>query len=66
MTMTLELPDELEQELSAEAARYGLPLAEYTVRLLAMGRPIRNMSKPGTALVDYWHSEGLIWTTTRH
>ena len=34
MNLVLELPPELEGELAAEAARLGLPLAEYILRLL--------------------------------
>ncbi|MDP9314282.1 MAG: hypothetical protein M3R24_25945 [Chloroflexota bacterium] len=60
MTITIELPHELEQELSSEAARQGLPLAEYALRILATGRPARQMPITGAELVDYWHSEGLI------
>ncbi len=60
MTLTLELPHELERELSAEAARQGLSLSDYAVRLLATARPARAMPKTGAELVTYWQSEGLI------
>ncbi len=60
MTVILDLPQELEHELSAEAARHGLSLSEYAVQLLAAGRPVRDIPKTGTELVDYWQSEGLI------
>ena len=60
MTITIELPHELEQELSSEAARQGLPLAEYALRILAAGRLPRHMPVTGAQLVDYWQSEGLI------
>lgn len=60
MTITLELPQELERELSNEAARQGVPLAEYALRLLATGRPIREMPATGAELVSYWQSEGLM------
>lgn len=62
MTITLDLPQELERELSAEAARQGVPLSEYALRLLATGRPARPMPKTGAELVSYWQSEGLIGT----
>ena len=62
MTITLELPPELERELSAEAARHGLSLSEYAVRILATGRPARDMPKTGAELVQYWEREGLIGT----
>ena len=38
MSLVLDLPAELETELTAEAARLGLPLPEYILRLLAEGR----------------------------
>lgn len=60
MTITLELPRELENELAAEAARLGLPLSEYAVRVLATGRPASPPPETGAQLVDYWRSEGLI------
>lgn len=39
MTLTLDLPTDLESKLAAEAAGLGLPLSEYVVRLLAEDRP---------------------------
>jgi hypothetical protein len=62
MTITLELPQELESELAAEAAQLGLSLAEYALRILATGRAPRNPPKTGSELVAYWQSEGLIGT----
>jgi hypothetical protein len=60
MTITLELPAELEQELSSEAARQGVPLAEYALRILVTGRPARPMPTTGAELVGYWQEEGVI------
>lgn len=34
MTITLDLPDDLERVLIAEAARLGVPVSEYAARLL--------------------------------
>jgi hypothetical protein len=62
MRILLELPQELERELSLEAAQLGLPLAEYALRLLATGRIVRNVPKTGTELMAYWQDEGLIGT----
>jgi hypothetical protein len=62
MTITLELSQELERELSAEAAQLGLPLAEYALRILATGRALKGLPKTGSELVAYWQSEGLIGT----
>jgi len=60
MTITLELPQVLEQELSAEAARHGLPWSEYALHLLVTRQPARAMPKTGAELVQYWQREGLI------
>lgn len=60
MSITLDLPRELEDELSAEAARLGLPLSEYVARILATGRPRSFLPKTGAELVEFWQDEGLI------
>ncbi len=62
MTITLDLPHELERELAAEAARHGLSLSEYAVRILATGRLATEQPKTGAALVNYWEQEGLLGT----
>jgi len=62
MTITLDLPDDLERELAAEAARLGVPVSEYAVRLLAESKP--SNGNPGIAtgadLVAYWEREGIV------
>jgi len=60
MTLTLDLPKELESELSAEAARLGLPLPEYARRLLAAGRAPEAAPKTGAELLAYWQHEEVI------
>lgn len=60
MSIMLDMPRELEDELSAEAARLGLPLSEYVVRILATGRPRSFLPKTGAELVEFWQSEGLV------
>lgn len=60
MTLTVEIPQELESELSAEAARLGLPLSEYARRLLAAGRAPGAAPKTGAELLDYWRHEEVI------
>jgi hypothetical protein len=62
MRIILDLPQELERELSLEAAQLGLPLAEYVRRLLATGRIVGNIPKTGAELMAYWQNEGLIGT----
>lgn len=39
----LDLPQELEEELSAEAARLNLPLSEYVLRILSTKRTAGTM-----------------------
>lgn len=62
MSLIIELPRNLERELSAEAGRLGLPLPEYALRVLAT-RSAESAEKPpltGAELVALWQSEGLI------
>lgn len=62
MSIAVDLPEELENELSAEAAQLGLSLPEYVLRVLSTGVVIGKRPKTGAELVDYWESEGLIGT----
>ena len=61
MTLTLDLPQELERKLSAEAERLGLPLEQYALRRLDEA-PTSTDSRPkdGAQLVAYWRREGVI------
>jgi hypothetical protein len=54
MTITLELPQELEQELSFEAEKINLSLSEYILRLLSVRQVLNNPPKTGAELVTYW------------
>ncbi|MDY0170815.1 MAG: hypothetical protein RBS80_30010 [Thermoguttaceae bacterium] len=60
MSLMLNLPPELETELSAEASRMGLALPDYVERLLLAGRPLAPVPCTGAELVSYWQSEGLV------
>jgi hypothetical protein len=60
MSITLDLPHELESKLSAEATRLGLSLSEYVVHVLSEGRPAEQRLKTGDELVAYWQREGVI------
>lgn len=60
MTITLELPQELEQELSLEAEKINLSLSEYILHLLSARQVLNNPLKTGAELVNYWQNEGLI------
>jgi hypothetical protein len=60
MTISLDLPPELENVLSIEAASLNLALPEYILRLLSTRRILNNPPKSGAELVAYWQSEGII------
>jgi hypothetical protein len=62
MSLVLDLPPELETELAAEAARAGLPLADYAIRILSGGFGPNPPPRNGAELVAYWQAEGLIGT----
>jgi hypothetical protein len=60
MSITLELPPELEEEISREAARLNLSVSEYALRLLLSARPAEAALQTGADLVAYWEREGVI------
>lgn len=62
MNLVLNLPAELESELSAGAARLQLPVSEYALRLLAAGIAAESKPSNGAELVAYWQNAGLIGT----
>ena len=59
MTVTIDLPEELETELNEEAEQLKLTLPEYALRVLEM-RNVKSNLKDGADLVSYWQGEGLI------
>lgn len=62
MTLTIELPAELEKELAAAAQQAGLSLAEYSLQLLAMRSLPDAEVTTGADLVAYWRRLDLIGT----
>jgi cytosine/adenosine deaminase-related metal-dependent hydrolase len=62
MSLVLDLPPELENELATEAARLGLSLPEYVLRLLAVGGGPKSAPRSGAELLAYWQGEGLVGT----
>ena len=60
MTISLDLPKELEQELSTEAAQINLSLSEYIVHLLSVRQVFNHPPKTGEELIAYWQSAGVI------
>lgn len=64
MTISLNLPPELESELSTEASRLNLPLSEYILRILSTRQVLENTPQTGAELVAYWRREGVIGSRT--
>ncbi|MGG6266786.1 hypothetical protein ACQ4M3_10045 [Leptolyngbya sp. AN03gr2] len=62
MSIRLDLPPELEHELSSEADRLNLPLSEYILRVLLIRQPLNNPPKTGAELVAYWQNEAVIYS----
>jgi len=60
ISIQLELPPELESQLSAEALRLNLPLSEYILRVLSIGQVLSNPPKTKAELVACWQSKGVI------
>ena len=60
MNVSIELPSDLENELSAEASQLKLPLSEYILRVLSFRPFLQNPPKTGLDLVAYWESVGVI------
>lgn len=60
MTLIIDLPQDLERELATEAAKLGLPLSEYALRLLYSRQYTENAPQTGSELVAYWQKAELI------
>ncbi len=60
MTLTIQLPEELQRELSAEAKRLGLAVDEYALRLLSDRVQVVRGPRNGGELVAFWEAEGVI------
>ncbi len=60
MTLVIDIPKDLEQELSNEAAKLGLPLSEYVLQLLYSRQMADKSLMTGADLVAYWEHADLI------
>jgi hypothetical protein len=58
MTLMLELPSELEQQLTKAASRHGLAVEDYALGLLKRGVPASVELDQAAALVESWIAEG--------
>jgi hypothetical protein len=57
MTLTVDLPPELERRLRQEAQRQGVPTTEYAVQLLAKHVPPSDRREAAIALLQSWIDE---------
>jgi hypothetical protein len=57
MTLTLQLPPDLELRLTQEAKRQGLPLDDYTLKLLDKSLPPQDRRTELVALLQTWIDE---------
>lgn len=60
MSIHIDLPPDLERELSTEASRLNLPLSDYILQVLSIRQVLSNPPKTGADLVAYWQSQGVI------
>jgi len=60
MSITLDLPPELETKLAAEASQRGVSLSDYLVRILSNGGEAGPSSHTGAELVAYWRQAGVV------
>ena len=60
MNVSIDLPSDLENELSTEASQLKLPLSEYILRVLSFRPFLQNPPKTGLDLVTYWERVRLI------
>ena len=58
MTLTLNLPPDIERRLTAEAKRQGVSAQEYTVRILQNSLPPQERGEELCALLASWIKDG--------
>jgi hypothetical protein len=64
MSITLDLPPDLENKLTSKANERGLSLPDYVLEVLGRETGVAEHVKTGAELVAYWQQEGLIGTRT--
>ena len=60
MTLTLDLPPDLEARVKSEAARRGVSPTECVLEVLGAAMPDGPMPTTPAELVDYWEREGVL------
>ena len=61
MSTNLDLPTELESQLTSEASRLNLPLSEYILQVLSSRQILTHPPKNGSELVvGFWQREEVI------
>jgi len=56
VNVSIELPSDLENELSAEASQLKLPLVDYILRVLSFRPFLQNLPQTGLDLVAHWET----------
>lgn len=62
MSIVIDVPQQLESELSIKARQAGQTLQEYVLNLLRSSVTSPQKPKNGAGLVEYWKNEGVIGT----
>jgi hypothetical protein len=60
MTLTLDLPREVEAALAEEAERKGVSLEKYAISLLSAEAPQSSRLRTGAEVVEFWKREGVL------
>jgi hypothetical protein len=60
MTLTLDLPPDLEARVKSEAARRGMSPADCVLEVLGAAMPDVPMPATPAELVDHWEQEGVL------
>jgi hypothetical protein len=60
MTINLNLPNDLENQLTHEASQLQIPLSDYILRIISLRQPLSSTPKNGADLIAYWQKMGII------
>ena len=58
MSLTLQIPPELEDRLASEASRRGMSVTDYTLQILNNQVPPQNRRTAAVALLQSWIDDG--------
>lgn len=60
MSLELDLPEDLAEQLQGEADELGLTLSDYILQVLAREKKGGVLPRTGVDLVAYWNQEGVV------